>query len=404
MILVKPNIPSLSEYLPKLWLNIPTKDKVNQLPTINQIKEKLIEYEETYEVDRESLLPPAIRKAQNADFRHNDSNLFIATKTTNANSFKPNITKKHFLYRGQREFYTTCKPVVYRDSTIKNLIENIRRAEFEILLESHPLYRLLNKGIQLCNKVKLQINNPYGLAQHYGFKTALLDLTSDFEIASFFGTTKHDANTDTYSPYLNSTDFGVIYVYHMTQPFSVLTYIDGLSTIGLQPFSRPGKQKGFLWTPSKNSKTKDFHESPYITKVFFKHDPNINKAIFEKMKQGKILFPDDELAQKSRLILSSTTFSLDAFERNWKRNNPNDDPYRNMSLLQREGISIDSSQKPIIFSKKDLDYYYERIQNRDWIDFCSQIIFPHDPDNILKSELISIKDKPEYYKFFHKTL
>ena len=39
--------------------------------------------------------------------------------------------------------------------------------------------------------------NYYGLAQHYGFNTGLLDFSSDIEVAAFFGATKWLA-TDTY--------------------------------------------------------------------------------------------------------------------------------------------------------------------------------------------------------------
>lgn len=434
----------LEKFLPKSWLKEPNpnnKSEISRLPTILEIKEKLKEYETTYSVDRENtriLKLESIKKEvlknnpeyinsllanlkvpnkknllvelqniiDNTKFQHKDSNLFIATKTQSCTTLKPNITQKHFLYRGQTKFYEECTPNVRRKQVkISHIVENIKREEFNILLDSHPLFKLLNCGIELRDSFTLKLDNPYGLAQHYGFRTHLLDLTSDFDVASFFASAEHNEVTDIYSVYPKDEGFGVLYVYHMRDSFSDLTEKDGLSTIGLQPFSRSGNQKGFLWMPLSNNLTYDFHNSPYVTKIFFKQKLDIAKSIFNSMKGGKYLFKNDLLSIKAKDILSRNVFSEAAFERNRNAHpyNRKDDPSVTKRFLEKdEKITISPTQPTVTFSEEELGEYYKWITNDGWEKFCEQIIFPNDVDNKLKNELLWIKNKDEYRKYFYK--
>ena len=399
---IKPHTPSLSEYLPKHWLKAPTtQEEVLNLPVIEKIKEKIVSYEKEYDVHREDELPAFLRQLQGTEFKHDDPNVFIVTKTMRGTSLKPNITQKHFLYRGQSEDFPTCKPTIYRDKTPNYLVENIKRNAFEVLLESHPLYRLLQKGIQLSNNVDVKIENPFGLAQHYGFKTPLIDLTSDLDIASFFATTKYDADFDTYSPYSGKSQYGVIYAYQMTEPFSILTYTDGLSVIGLQPFYRPGAQKGFLWMPRQENKTKDLNDNPHVKKIFFKHDIGTTNSIFDKMKKGKILLKDEIVVEKSRLILSLKCFSEEVFNRNLYQNRGSN-PILVKEDLKKSGFSIDSCSSSIVFTKEELSTHYEWIKAGGWEEFCCQIVFPNDPKGKLKIELLAIAHRSEYRDYFYR--
>lgn len=431
---------SLETFLPKSWLDKSiAESNVSSLPTILEIKERLAKYESHNPIERENkrieALEESMREIQKgnlrclnaelkatnkegalielqnliayAKFEHDNPNLFIVTETVNAMTLKPNITKKHFLYRGQRKFWDKCQPTVRREEEkvqrkILHLVENIKREEFNILLDSHPLFSLLKSGIKLSNNKIFQVYNPYGLAQHYGFKTALLDLTSDIDVSSFFATTDYDSKTDTYSAHSQNEGYGVLYVYHMICDFSFLTEFDGLSTIGLQPFSRSGDQKGFLWMPNSRHTNFDFHTSPFVVKIFFKHDRAVAENIFQNMYKEKNIYRNDILSKKAREILSSTIFSIEAFKRNLKSNSK-DNPYTNMSLLQQGGITINPSKKPIRFSDDELDIYYKWVEDEGWENFCNQIIFPNDVGDKLKNELISIKDNPKYQDYFLKS-
>lgn len=393
---MKTSQPTLPEYLPSRWTQIPKDSNISFLPTITDIQDKLLEYEKEYEVVREMIQPEPIRKHLGVN-KIDEAYDFVLTKTQNAYTIKPNITQRHFLYRGQNQHFGTCVPAMYR-SKIIFLVENIKRAEFEILLESHPLYKLFLHGIPIQNsRSKIRIINPFGLAQHYGFKTALLDLTADFNVAAFFGSSKYIESKNDYILYEDSKNkYGVIYVYHMIHPFNCLSAIDRLSTIGLQSFPRSGNQQGFLWSPSPISKDFEFH--PLVTKVFFRHDKSVGKNIHDKMYS--YLFPEDELYIKANQIQLSNVFSQNAFDRNLT-DNKEDNPYKNMSILFENNITINSSHQ-VVFTESELELYYKKIQNGFWRDFWDKVFIPNDEKGNIKNDILNLPNDPKFREYFYR--
>lgn len=397
--IVNSNIVPLSDYLSYNWLEKPnsTADIV-RLPTLDQIKQKLDTYESTYEVRRERSFPFPMNLDRH--IKYDDPNVFIFTKTNSAFSLKPNITNKHFLFRGEKKLYPNCLPLARRERNFNHLLENIKRSEFEMVLNSHPLFYLLMKGIKLDNLcAPFKLLNPYGIAQHYGFKTVLLDLTSDFDVASFFATTNYEQENDVYKPYIQPDSYGVIYIYHMLLPFVLLTR--ELSTVGLQPFPRSGNQKGFLWLPLFGDNY-DLQNNQFVTKIFFKHDDLVTYKIFNRMQKGVYLFPEaDELATKASQILQSKSFSKDAFKHNL-RENPQDTYDKNIKKIELSGYAVDNNQKPLSFTYDDLDDYYRRIKNGWWEEFCNKIYIPNFFKKSLKDELLNVVNKVEYRRYFYR--
>ena len=114
-------------------------------------------------------------------------------------ALKPNLKNRPFLYRGQNTLHKSIVSGFDRSSKEEKLIANLKVAEFFLLLKTHPLFRMFDAGIALegLSKTIFLEMNYYGLAQHYGFNTGLLDFSSDIEVAAFFGATKWLA-TDTY--------------------------------------------------------------------------------------------------------------------------------------------------------------------------------------------------------------
>ena len=114
-------------------------------------------------------------------------------------ALKPNLKNRPFLYRGQNTFHKSIVSGFDRSSKEEKLIANLKVAEFSLLLKTYPLFRMFDAGIALdgVSKTIFLEMNYYGLAQHYGFNTGLLDFSSDIEVAAFFGATKWLA-TDTY--------------------------------------------------------------------------------------------------------------------------------------------------------------------------------------------------------------
>lgn len=83
------------------------------------------------------------------------------------------------LYRGQGKYHGTCLPSLYRQELTEEeiFVEHVRIAEFRLFLEQFDITR----HFQECGYVVDYI----GLAQHYGLKTDVLDVTSDIDISMF---------------------------------------------------------------------------------------------------------------------------------------------------------------------------------------------------------------------------
>ncbi len=217
-------------------------------------------------------------------------------------------------YRGQSVYYKPCLPSLYRENVTasQQFIERLKYAELHFLIETYPLTELFHNDfyVQFPDKTAQQINlsvDTLALAQHYGIKTELIDLTVDKFVAAFFASTEYDRVTDAYSPIKDTNKNGVFYHYMDTaMPFG----LSQVRAVGLQPFSRPGEQSGFVLNV-KNGQ--DFnHMSAKAIK--FKHHPKIAEFIFNYTNRSKKLFPASILQDKVNIIKSSNKFSRAAYE------------------------------------------------------------------------------------------
>ena len=209
-------------------------------------------------------------------------------------TIKPSLRNNKFLYRGQAEFYSPCKPSLFRDEKKRYYIDDmIQINEMEVLLREHPLVKLFEQGFMLMNEfIQFKINY-VGLSQHYYNNTHLLDLTSDMEVAKFFAVTTFDMKNDCYVEYAGDK-LGVLYYFDIqADTFNERKgrryHVD---TIGKQPFMRSGNQSGFLINMERED---DFNLFPEVRYVFFKHDPNITSRIFKEAMNGDKYMPQEIL-------------------------------------------------------------------------------------------------------------
>ena len=154
-----------------------------------------------------------------------------------------------YLFRGQTKEYKPCLPTIYREirgrtpDAVDIFIERMRINVFKHLIMSHPVVN----GFFIPHHFYIDI---LGLAQHYGLKTNVLDLTTDIDVAMFFAMCPYNSETDSYLYYTGQDEhIGIIY---LVQPFSTCPgsceiLFDKISPIGLQVFDRPGRQKGFAY-------------------------------------------------------------------------------------------------------------------------------------------------------------
>ena len=357
----------------------------NNLPTLDELVDNL-----NYALAQQPVLHlnPLERLVQRRD-------CFVVTRLMSGRySLKPNIGYSCALFRGESTVHSTCKPVFLRNWKDRCTIENIKRNEFELLLNSHPIYQLFRDGIQLTDKLRFIMENPYGIAMSYGFPTQLLSLTSDINIASFFAVTEYDEAVHKYKPIDNSENnkTGILYVFNLMAPFGL---IPGLSTVGLQPFVRPGLQKEFAINLAKDA---DFKDHRFTVGFVFKHDNNISQRIYDRFNQGETFRPhNDILTPKARQILDSKEVSIAALERNLHQN-PRDSKQRIEKELNEGGINVVNKQHPY-FSNDDLAYIYDSPTDY-WTDFCKDIEFSGRYASELKDVLLNVPLKDEYRRFF----
>ena len=217
----------------------------------------------------------------------------------------PKFREQMRLFRGETEYHKECKPTLWRKGMDDKAIfgERLKLAEFCRALYLMPENYFFNQGILVHDPagkpyhVRLQID-ALALAQHYGVKTDLLDLTSDKWVAAFFACTSYDKVSDTYSPIVKKTaDKGVMYCY----PIMPTGFDSGqLKIVGAQPFERPTEQAAFTVALGKDDNFNDICPD----QTFFCQDPMTSLIVYHFANRSGRLFPKEVLQQKTHTLVA----------------------------------------------------------------------------------------------------
>ena len=316
-------------------------------------------------------------------------------------SLKPNLYKHKFLYRGQSDYYKDkpCVPNMFRDP--KHNKENyfldflIFSQEMELLVRSHPIVRLLEGGIELKHDLFRVRMHYSGLAQHYYNKSKFLDFTSDIDVMKFFATTDYDYKNDNYYPNEDLKKIGVIYYYELKFPEAFQQHNGyALKNIGKQVFLRSGLQSGFLLEMEKGiDLKKDVKE---VQAIYFKHNKELSKLIFEQSNSGKKYFAEDLLQHawddRMKKRYEQKVVSRAAVLLNVSRNKGESEKSIT-DKLRTLGISVDDFT--LFFTDEELEEFYSNINNW-WNSFCADIHFHDVEDEIYRQELKDVINNPKY--------
>lgn len=388
-----------------------TKEEVKRLPTLQEVVDQILTEEaQIVKLDSPPIAiiepsPSAIHKPFAEYFNDYDDKKFIAVRLSSRDpqrpekfAFKPNLKNRAFLFRGQSGFYDPSTPSLLRKKKGRFVVENIFYEEFVLALKDHPLIRLFWDGIELCGHRYFFEVTYYGLAQHYGFKTRVMDLTSDLDVAKFFAVTDYNEKTDTYSPVIDESRYGVFYYWdNVRHPLAFQPIFGGnLSSIGLQVFPRSGRQKVFLFSMYREQ---NFNDIPFVRYKLFRHDAAISKQIYKMARRGKLYFPEDELSSLAQRIRCSKILSGKAFSKNLE-SNPKDDKNANYNDCKASGIDIDFFKEHITFNDIEKDMFRKKIKKGFWMEFCNQIVFPNDKEGVIMNEFINLPNNPAYKKYF----
>ena len=208
-----------------------------------------------------------------------------------------------FLFRGQGAFFNECLPTLLREkrSPEHMFLERMRVVEFELMLKQYPAVRFFEQKNLSVDYV--------GLAQHYGLLTDVLDLTSDVRTALFFAMCDYDDGEDSYHPKTDDRDY-VAYLY----AFPVINDIGGLAggflkkdlrVIGLQPFTRPGSQRGFSFHVREGNPFKGYLYSFSFTR-------QDSEKYYDLMINKRHVWDKDFIVEKTHLIKTTQVFTGDA--------------------------------------------------------------------------------------------
>lgn len=275
---------------------------------------------------------------------------------TNSGQLFPTFRESMRVYRGQKGFFTKCQPMLWREDMDdkKQLIERLKYVEFERMLYQLPQCLLFANGIIVSDPDGILHQKPFridalGLAQHYGIKTELLDLTADKWTAAFFACAKYHEDTDVYEPLLETEkedETGVMYCFNIHESDFVSNTI---RVVGAQPFVRPTEQAAFMVNMAEN----DNFNTICQDRVEFRQNPGVSCLVYHFANRADRLFPKEYIQEKAHeLVLNNQCrFPADAVRRvkGLFYNSMSDEEFSH--LLQISGIVVDGG--PVLELKEE---------------------------------------------------
>lgn len=238
-----------------------------------------------------------------------------------SNSIAMTQGKGRCFYRGENAFYRSSKAGCFRGKAWSELKET----GWDYILWQLRLYECFGffDNFDVVKHWRNSEVNYLALAQHYGLRTPLLDITTDLKTALFFACCKADANGLDFHP-LTKNDFEKVdsrrdvaalggdsrYATLHYVPSNIIdcqwistneTSASGIITpIGYQPFMRCSTQHGYMMLTTEGY---DLMQDKLFRKVRFRLTEDFCEWIYNEMNCGKAIYPnDDDIARIEDIV------------------------------------------------------------------------------------------------------
>jgi hypothetical protein len=216
-------------------------------------------------------------------------------------------------YRGQTREHHPCVPGLGRLQHLGvQLLAICRSVAFEDAIADHPYVQFSSQARLLDTPLRIDLE---GMAQHHGLATDLLDVTSNYDVASFFATCEWNAAQHSFQPVLFSEQPGVMYRFTPCL-FTGADASAQFQHVGWQPLHRPAQLRA---DALRMKKGQDFGSLPAVQRVRFRQSAKVSHRIWQSFDKGRSLFPKDaaaELAEQAKLLM---TFTRQQLDRAWQR-------------------------------------------------------------------------------------
>jgi hypothetical protein len=264
---------------------------------------------------------------------------------------------------------------------------------FERLLNSHPVVTHFFKR----HNFKVDVE---GLAQHYGLRTSVLDLTSSLDIALFFATCIYNRDDDCYSYYDDGKIHdAILYVFspildNEPSPAPFFNFLNGnIRPIGLQPFQRPGVQEGYGIHMKRGDSIKC-----YMYRFTFTCEES--KHYYDVFKRGEALWVKGKLVSKAKTIVNQKDFSFSVFNDTYRNFKPSGYSASKLKKALPKDISLKSKWDDVVFSIQEQKEIIEDWNTTTGRHFASIIRrrpwYNHDEITSGKDKIEGIRNNQNY--------
>lgn len=225
--------------------------------------------------------------------------------------FKSGLELAPFAYRGQTEDWPCIPALARKDKLEDRFLVSCQNVAFQDVLSEHPYVALTRSSNFLDTPIYVDL---CGLAQHYGLHTDMLDLSLNFDVASFFATCRWDGESRCFQPISTARRPGIIY--RMRFPLWNGRFpAPACKIVGWQPLPRPAQQRA---VGIRLRTLDDLDKYPGVEIIKFRQSKDVSSRIFELFNGGKDLFPDDVAADMAEEAKALKQFTASQIQRAWE--------------------------------------------------------------------------------------